>query len=80
MTKIRYDELQAGDVVLFRGSKVKIIAVNTKPAPDAPGEKDVSFTIAPADDEVEKFIGKFYSHGRYCSIGSHSIYLVERDT
>ena len=79
MTKIRYDELQAGDVILFRGAKVKVLTVDIKPETENhPGEKYVSFTLAPADAEAEKFLGKFYSRGRYSSIGSRSIYLVER--
>jgi hypothetical protein len=81
--KIRYDELKVNDVVMFHGANVRIIKVTEKPAPANeyyPKEKTISFDIEPADEETEKILGKFYSHGTYGGVGCLNLELVKRDS
>lgn len=78
---IRYDELKVNDVVMFHGANVRIIKVIEQPAPANeyyPNEKTIGFDIEPADEEAEKILGKFYSHGSYGGVGCLTIKLVER--
>ena len=45
-----------------------------------PNEKTISFDIEPADDEAERILGKFYSHGSYGGVGCLKIELVKRNS
>ena len=83
MMKIRYDELKVNDVVVFHGANVRIIKVTETPAPANeyyPNEKTIAFDIEPADEEAEKILGKFYSHGSYAGVGCLELELVKRDS
>lgn len=83
ITTIRYDELKVNDVVMFHGANVRIIKVTEKPAPANeyyPNEKTIGFDIEPADEEAEKILGKFYSHGSYGGVGCLEIVLVKRES
>ena len=69
---IRYDELKVNDVVMFHGANVRITKITVLPAPANeyyPNEKTIGFDIEPADEEAEKILGKFYSHGSYGGVG-----------
>lgn len=80
---IRYDEIKVNDIVLFHGANVRIIKVTEKSAPANkyyPNEKTIGFDIEPADDEAERILGKFYSHGSYGGVGCLKIELVERES
>ena len=79
--KIRYDELRKNDVVLFHGANLRITKISETPAPANkwyPNEKTISFKTEPADNEAEKILGKFYSHGEYGGVGCLEIELVSR--
>ena len=79
---IRYDELKVNDIVLFHGANVRITKIIELPAPANeyyPNEKTISFDIEPADDEAERILGKFYSHGSYGGVGCLKIELVKRE-
>lgn len=79
--KIRYDEIRVNDVILFHGAKVRVTKVTETPAPANkwyPDEKTIGFDIEPADNEAEKLLGKFYSHGTYGGVGCLTIELVCR--
>lgn len=79
----RYDELKVNDVVMFHGANVRIIKVTETPAPASeyyPNEKTIAFDIEPADEEVEKILVKFYSHGSYAGVGCLELELVKRDS
>lgn len=79
---IRYDELKVNDIVLFNGANVRITKIIECPAPANeyyPNEKTIGFDIEPADEEAEKILGKFYSHGSYGGVGCLKIELVKRD-
>ena len=81
--KIRYDELKVNDVVMFHGANVRIIKLTETPAPASeyyPNEKTIAFDIEPADEEEEKILGKFYSHGSYGGVGCLELELVKRDS
>ena len=81
--KVRYDELELNDVVMFHGANVRIIKVTETPAPANkyfPNEKTIRFDIEPADNAAEKILGKFYSHGTYGGIGCLELVLVKRDS
>lgn len=80
---IRYDELKVNDVIIFHGENVRIIKVTEKPAPASeyyPNEKTIAFDIEPEDEEEEKILGKYYSHGSYGGVGCLKIELVKRDS
>ena len=82
---IRYDELKVNDVVMFHGANVRIIKVTETPAPAPaseyyPNEKTIACDIEPADEEAEKILGKFYSHGSYGGVGCLELELVKRDS
>ena len=79
--RIRYDELKVNDVVLFHGANLRIKNIIEKPAPANeyyPNEKTIGFDVEPADEEAEKIMGKFYSHGFYGGVGCLEIELVKR--
>ena len=80
MQQIRYDELQAGDIVLFHGARERVVTVNIMPAPADwnTAEKSVTFSLAPADPSAVEILGRFYSDGTYGGIGSLPIALIER--
>lgn len=70
---VRYDELKIGDVVKFHGARVRIINLKRKLYH---GETfanktkyHIDFEIEPADDEAEKILGGYYSHGWYGGVG-----------
>lgn len=78
---VRYDELRKNDVIKFHGANVRVVKVTEKPAPANewyPNEKTISFDIAPADNDAEKILGKFYSHGSYGGVGCIEVELVSR--
>ena len=78
---IRYDEIKKNDVIRFHGANVRVIKVMETPAPANkwyPNEKTIHFDIEPADNEAEKILGKFYSHGTYGGVGCLTIELVSR--
>ena len=78
---IRYDELRVNDVINFHGANVKIVKLKETPAPANkwyPNEKTIDFTIEPANNEAEKILGKFYSHGTYGGVGCLTVELVSR--
>ena len=80
---VRYDELKVNDVVMFHGANVRIIKTKEHPAPANkyfPNEKTIGFDIEPADEEAEKILGKFYSHGSYGGVGCLELVLVKRDS
>ena len=79
--KIRYDEIKKNDVVLFHGANLRITKITETPAPANkwyPNEKTISFTVEPADEQAEKTLGRFYSHGTYGGVGCLEIELVSR--
>ena len=80
---IRYDELKVNDVVVFHGANVRITKITVLPAPANEyyqNEKTIGFDIEPADEEAEKILGKFYSHGSYGGVGCLELELVKRDS
>ena len=80
---IRYDVLKVNDVVMFHGANVRITKITVLPAPANeyyPNEKTIGFDIEPADEEAEKILGKFYSHGSYGGVGCLELELVKRDS
>lgn len=80
---IRYDELKVNDIVLFHGTNIRITKITEQPAPANeyyPNEKTIGFDIEPADDEAERILGKFYSHGSYGGVGCLKIELVKRES
>lgn len=80
MQEIRFDELQAGDVILFHGARVKVVTVDIQPAPADwnTAEKYVTFKLEPADVEALQIMGWYYSHGTYATIGCIPVVLIER--
>ena len=79
---IRYDELKVNDIISFHGANVRITKIIEHPAPANeyyPNEKTISFDIEPADNEAERVLGKFYSHGSYGGVGCLKIELVKRE-
>lgn len=82
MKEIRYDELQLNDVICFHGANLRIVKLTEQPAPANewyPNEKTISFDVEPADEEAEKILGKFYSHGYYGGVGCLTTFLVRRN-
>ena len=78
---IRYDELKQNDIVCFHGANLTIKNITEFPAPANeyyPDEKTIYFEVEPADEEAEKIIGKFYSHGSYGGVGCLNIELIKR--
>lgn len=78
---IRYDEIQEGDIILFHGANERVVSVSALPAPANeyyPNEKTISFTLEPADEEAERILGKFYSHGEYGGVGCLTTELIKR--
>lgn len=78
MQKIRFDELQAGDIILFHGAQVKVVTVDIAPADWDTAEKYVTFEAEPANAEALDIMGWFYSHGTYGGVGSRQTTLIER--
>lgn len=70
--EVRYDELKAGDVILFHGANERVVSVTTTPAPANewyPNECTVRFVLEPADEKAVEILGSFYSHGCYGGVG-----------
>ena len=75
---VKYGELKKGDVVQFHGALVKIINVVVSGFCDNEyhkGERIINFEIEPYNDEAERILGSFYSHG--CYGGVESLTLVK---
>lgn len=70
MNEIRYDELKAGDVIVFHGAKERIVEVRDDGESEYhKGERVIRFDLEPYDDEAVQILGKFYSHGTYGGVG-----------
>lgn len=68
---------------VFHGVNVRIIKTTEQPAPANeyyPNEKTIGFDIEPADEEAERILGKFYSHGSYGGVGCLELELIKRDS
>ena len=77
--EIRYDELRAGDIILFSGAKVIVEeTVDEGESTYYPGESVIRFTIRPYDDEAIVMLGHFYAHGTYGGVGFLPAQLIER--
>lgn len=77
--EIRYDQIRAGDVILFHGAKELVTeTVDEGESEYYPGERVIRFTIQPFDAEAEAILGRFYSRGTYGGVGWLPIDLVSR--
>lgn len=79
MKEIRYDELRAGDVIVFYGAKERVVEVRDDGESEYyKGERVIRFDLEPYDDEAVKLLGKFYSHGTYGGVGFLTAALYRR--
>ena len=77
--EIRYDEIRAGDVILFHGAKELVTEIVDEGESEYyPGERVIRFDLQPYDEEAEKILGKFYSRGTYGGVGWLKVGLVHR--
>lgn len=79
--KIRYDQLNIGDEILFHGANVRVINIKRYPYTESAYANEckevIDFEIEPADDEAEELLGKFYSHGWYGGVGCLTTLIEE---
>ena len=78
-TEIRYDELRAGDVIYWSGVKEIVEeTIDEGESNNFPGERVIRFKLMPFDEESERLLGKFYSHGTYGGVGFLRVDLIHR--
>ena len=79
MQEIRYDEIRAGDVIMFHGAKEWVRSTwDEGESTFYPGERVIRFDLYPYDEEAVKILGKFYSSGIYGGVGFLKTTLIKR--
>ena len=71
--KVKYSELQIGDIIYWYGALVRIISINRV---NTDKGSCTYFEIEPYNDESIKILGKFYAHGSYGGVDWLEVHKV----
>lgn len=75
----RYDELKAGDIILWHGAIEVVEEYKEYPAPANewyPNEKLIRFKLKPYNDEAVECLGSYYANGTYGGVGCLTVTVL----